>query len=87
MRLIFSSRFIMWAGGPPYSSDTSAFGSYRALDIFHLALTIQAVYVYIVTNWGNMAGIEYISWYGWLPYTFNLPYHGHGSGQVSKGER
>ena len=47
----------------PYPSETSAFDLYRTLDIFHLALAIDAVYVYIVANWGNTVVVEYIHWY------------------------
>ncbi|KAF5347344.1 hypothetical protein D9756_009958 [Leucocoprinus leucothites] len=33
---------------------------YRTLDALHLALTIHAVYTYIVTGFGDRAGLEYI---------------------------
>jgi hypothetical protein len=34
----------------------------RILDALHLALTIGAVYTYIVTGFGSLAGLEHIVW-------------------------
>lgn len=34
----------------------------RLLDAFHLALTIHAVYSYVVTGFGNVLGLEHIVW-------------------------
>jgi len=36
---------------------------HRILDALHLALTIQAVYTYTVTGFGDIFGIVLISWY------------------------
>lgn len=39
-----------------------AVGLLWALDLFHLALIIHAVYHYMVTGWGRSEGIEDIVW-------------------------
>jgi hypothetical protein len=45
-----------------FREDVRLIHGVRALDTFHLALTIHAVYVYIVTGFGNVEGWEHIVW-------------------------
>ncbi|KAF9461356.1 hypothetical protein BDZ94DRAFT_814942 [Collybia nuda] len=42
------------------------------LDTFHLALTIHAVYVYVVTGFGNRDGLEHIVWSIKLQVSINV---------------
>jgi len=36
---------------------------HRIFDVLHLMLTVQAVYTYIVTGFGDLPGMVVISWY------------------------
>ena len=45
------------------STISSTWDVHRIFDALHLVLTIQAVYTYIVTGFGNLPGMVIISWY------------------------
>jgi len=45
------------------STISSAWDMHRIFDVLHLMLTVQAVYTYIVTGFGDLPGMVVISWY------------------------
>ena len=45
------------------STISSAWDMHRIFDVLHLMLTVQAVYTYIVTGFGDLLGMVVISWY------------------------
>lgn len=66
-------------GARPAQSEASTTAllneSYRTLDTLHLALTIQAVYTYLVTGFGDRIAIDHILWY--VPYYYHIRYSEH----------
>jgi hypothetical protein len=68
---VISTLLIRWlSSGKPclsrsrdFTASSSWHDVFRILDALHVALTIQAVYTYIVKGFNNLNGLEEVIWY------------------------